>query len=95
MSDMYCVVALDDGSRNGLAERVKAHFGNHVILSEDTALIISGESAEGVATILGVVPIDEGDQPELGTGVVFRLNGSYSGYGRAEVANWLREMSTL
>ena len=53
MSDMYCVVALDEHSREGLGDRVKQHFGNFLILADDAVLIVSNETADGVAQTLG------------------------------------------
>ncbi len=67
--------------------RLKEHYsGSHYTLSKAFALVSCNDLAEEVAVNVGI----KGDgQIEGISGVVFKLNGAYSGYTTRSIWEWL------
>ncbi len=88
MSGIYCVI-LKQGDDDASKTVEEAYPTSHR-LSPTVYLIDSEQTAREVAVRLGIRPIKDGEQPTLGEGgVVFSINGQYSGFGPKEVWDWL------
>ena len=89
MTTTYCVI-LNEPSEE-IPRNAHALFENTYQLSDSCVLVRAGDvTARGVAAALGLRPADDDecgdDQP---SGVVFSLNGSFSGYNSSSLWDWL------
>ena len=87
MAQKIYAVALDSPAP-GVEGRLKDRFAN-VFKHTDTLLLVVGgasDLSEDVAVAAGI----KGDGREV-NGVVFRLNGSYSGFTKRTLWEWLQD----
>lgn len=85
---MYAIVL--DAPEPKVEDRLKQHYDN-VFKHTDTLLLVVGnvnDVSENVAVAAGV----KGDH-RLASGVVFRLNGNYSGYTKRTLWEWLGDVA--
>ncbi len=82
---LYAVVL--DSPEPAVEGRLKEHYAR-VFRQTDTLILVVGgvDDSEDVAVAAGV----RGEQREV-SGVVFRLSGSYSGYTKRGLWEWLRD----
>ena len=87
MAQKIYAVALDN-PEPAVEGRLKERY-TKVFKQTDTLILVVGganDVSEDVAVAAGI----KGDQREVG-GVVFRLNGSYSGYTKRTLWEWLQD----
>ena len=85
---MYAIVL--DAPEPEVEARLKQHYGN-VHKHTDTFLLVVGDVndvSEKVAVAAGI----KGEQRQA-SGVVFRLNGSYSGFTKRTLWEWLNDVA--
>lgn len=71
-----------------VVQRIKEEYPNVYSLTNTFFLVQSNSIAEDVATAAGI----KGDRKiENARGVVFRLNGSYSGFTKSSLWDWLQQ----
>jgi len=88
MAKMYAV-ALDQPAPT-VEKRLKEHYASVFKHTNSFYLVVGGvnDVAEDVAMAAGI----KGEQRHF-SGVVFRLDGSYSGYTRGALWEWLKDVS--
>ena len=87
MAQKIYAVALDS-PEPAVEDRLKKRF-TKVFKHTDTLLLVVGganDLSEDVAVVAGI----KGERREF-SGVVFRLNGSYSGFTKRTLWEWLRD----
>ena len=87
MAQKLYAVALDN-PEPAVEGRLKERYAK-VFKQTDTLILVVGgtnDVSEDVAVVAGI----KGEQREVG-GVVFRLNGSYSGYTKRTLWEWLQD----
>lgn len=85
---MYAIVL--DAPEPEVEARLRQHYGN-VFKHTDTFLIVVGnvdDVSESVAVAAGIK-----GQHRRTSGVVFRLNGSYSGFTKRTLWEWLNDVA--
>ena len=91
---IFCAVAFSEDAHGALASAVETHFrGTSYQLTPSTFLVFSEDSADDVALALGLLPADDDTPPPLGEGIVFSVNGSYTGYAAIGLGGWIRAFS--
>ena len=71
-----------------VVQRIKEEYPNAYSLTSTFFLVQSNSIAEDVAIAAGI----KGDEKvENARGVVFRLNGSYSGFTKSSLWDWLQQ----
>ena len=78
-------VALNETNPD-VAERIEGKYPDHYRITDTLFLIADDTIAERVATAVG---IKGDDRIESAAGVVFKLNGAYSGYSSRSLWDWL------
>lgn len=66
--------------------RIVKEYPNHYQINSTSFLVSTDEISEKVATRIGIVG---DDRIKDSSGIVFRLNGAYSGYASRAVWEWL------
>ena len=69
--------------------RLKERYPSHYKATDAFYLVASDEIAQEIATTIGVRPGEGSDEQPAVPGVVFRLNGLYSGYFSRSLWEWL------
>ena len=83
--DIFAVFLDNDSTEEPVL--LKKHYPDHFELSKNLFLVPSMEIAENVAVKVGL----KGDNRSV-TGVVFKLNKSYSGYTNRALWDWLAKV---
>ncbi len=87
MSNIYCAILKEPSDSTD--DYVEQEYpDSHYKLSDTVYLIDSDETARQVAVNLGIRPQRKGERADVG-GVVFSLNGSYSGFTSKRLWAWL------
>ncbi len=87
-SKMYAIVL--DAPEPEVEARLKQHYGN-VFKHTDTFLLVVGnvnDVSEDIAVAAGI----KGERRRT-SGVVFRLNGGYSGFTKRTLWEWLNDVA--
>ena len=69
-----------------IVERIEGKYPDHYRITDTLFLITDDTIAEKVATTVG---LKGDDRIESARGVVFKLNGAYSGYSARSLWDWL------
>ena len=69
-----------------IVERIERKYPDHYRITDTSFLVADDTIAEKVATTVG---IKGDDRIENARGVVFKLNGAYSGYSSRSLWEWL------
>ena len=78
----------DEGPGSNVFNQIQEKYPNHLQLSSSSILVRSQQAADQIAKGVGL----KGDDREDGaTGVVFKMNGVYSGYASRSLWGWLGE----
>ena len=78
-------IALNEANPD-VVERIEGKYPDHYRITDTLFLIADDVIAEKVATTVG---IKGNDRIENARGVVFKLNGAYSGYSSRSLWEWL------
>lgn len=80
MDPPFIIIVTNPGINNGVTNRIKQHFPDHLELEHNIWFVRSPLLVRDLANAVGL-----GDD-EIGSGVVLRLNGTY--WGRADQNTW-------
>lgn len=84
--NIFAIVLSEDNPE--VAQRIGEEYPNSYSLTKTFFLVQSNSIAEDVAVAAGI----KGDRKiENARGVVFKLNGSYSGFTRSSLWDWLQQ----
>ena len=81
---LHAIVLVESNEK--VADRINQYYPNHYKINETCFLVRSGEISEKIAISAGI----KGDEQIADAlGVVFKLNGAYSGYAMPSIWEWL------
>lgn len=69
--------------------RLMERYPQHYKATDTFYLVASDELAQDIATTIGIRPDERAETSTVTPGVVFRLNGLYSGYFSRSLWEWL------
>ncbi len=89
METVYCVI-LSSTPPEDFASTVRSTYPDMYRLSESAFVVATDDPIRNVATQLGVRSDPDGDERPPNPGVVFSLNGSFTGWHDPRLWTWLR-----
>ncbi len=90
MSKSLFAVVLTDGQEAGATRLREAYSNAQVYELENNVFLVSGDMLS--STVAASAALTKEQEDEGIRGVVFKLNGSYTGYTRASLWEWLENV---